>query len=187
MGDEGSLGHISKGPVHTRIDAYANSNQRQSFLTALQSTRDYLDILENDAGVNPRYIQYLRRTWYSQGANGWWPWLQPIQPLVRQGLIQAIDLASRDPDTGAARTLPIDSYWMPGVNQVATLIAVSAQQVTRLLLTPESPPPTRNRSTRVPIWVVKNSGPQTVGNQTLEEIVVAVQGNIATWRRKEFS
>jgi len=187
MSDEGVLGHISKGPVHTRVDAHANSNQRQSLLAALQSTRDYLDILENDAGVSPRYIQYLRRTWYNQGAGGWWPWLQPLQPLVRQGLIEAIDLASRDPDTGAARNLPIDSYWMPVGDQVETIIAVSVQQqVIRLLLTPPSPPPTRNRGTRVPIWVVKNSGPQTVGNQTVDEVVVAVQGNIVTWRRKEF-
>ena len=93
MGDEGSLGHIVKGPVHTRVDIYANSVHRQSFLTALQSTRDYLDILEQDAQVEPRLIESLRRTWYNLSASGWWPWLQPIQPLIRQGLIQALELA----------------------------------------------------------------------------------------------
>ena len=187
MAEEGTIGHISKGHVHRMVDTYANSNQRQSFLTALQSTRDYLDILGHDTGVDPRYIQNLRRTWYNPGADGWWPWLQPIQPLVRQGLIAAIELASRDPDTGAVRNLPIDSYWMPIGDQVETVIAVSMQQqVIRLLLTPPSPPPTRNRNALQPIWTVKNSGPQTVGNQTLEEVVVAVQGNIVTWQRKEF-
>jgi len=188
MSDGGLLGHISKGPVHRRVDAYANSQQRQSFLTALQSTRDYLDILDRDAGLDPRSIQNLRRTWYSQDADGWWPWLQPIQPLIRQGLIETLELASRDPDTGATRNLPIDSYWLPVGDQVETIIAVSLQQqVIRLLLTPPppGPPSTRQRTTPIPMWVVKNSGPQTVGNQTPEEVVVAVQGNIVTWRRKE--
>jgi hypothetical protein len=188
MGDEGSLGHIVKGPVHTQVDVYANSQQRQHFLTALQSTRDYLDILETDARVDLRLIEYLRRTWYNLSASGWWPWLQPIQPLIRQGLIQALELANRDPDTGEERTpfLPIESYWMPDGDQVETLIVVSTQQVTRILLTPPSPPPFRYRGTPVPIWNVRRSGPQIVGNETLEEIVVAVKDDIVTWRRKEF-
>ena len=188
MGDEGSLGHIVKGPVHTQVDVYANSPQRPHFLTALQSTRDYLDILGTDAQVEPRLIEYLRRTWYNLSASGWWPWLQPIQPLIRRGLIQALELASRDPDTGEERKLPlpIESYWMPDGNQVETVIVVSAQQVTRILLTPPSPPPMYRRNTPVAIWNVRRSGPQTVGNETLEEIVVAVYEDIATWRRKEF-
>jgi hypothetical protein len=184
---EGICAHIGKGIVHKMVDTYANSNQRQSFLAALQSTRDYLDILRNDVGVSAGQIRYLHDTWYNQGTGGWWPWLQPIQPIIRQGLIAAIDLASRNPDTGAARNFPIDSYWIPVGDQVETIVAVSPQQVTRLLLTPPSLPSTQNRNTRMPIWVVRNSGVQTMGNQTLEEVVVAMQGNIVTWRRKEFS
>jgi hypothetical protein len=204
----GKHGHISKGRVHTKVDALLNHrsatgnfDQRAAFKAALLGAgpmaADYLQILQNPpAGVNPGDINYLRDTWYNEGPNGWWPWLQPIHLIIRYGLIKAIDLAdqNRDP-AGNLSPLPIDSYWAPCSDQVEVILTVSAQQVTRIILTPPSPevPPRRQNPARM--WNIRRgsgqevaAGPGHIPTETNDEIVESVdtQHRIVTWREKEF-
>lgn len=190
MGD-GIIGHISKGPVHTKIDALVNHkdagrfDRRAAFLDAIVNqahTSDaYRQILRSLAGVTESESNYLRDTWYNTSTKEWWPDLQPIYPALRQGLIKALQEAGQD--------LLLDSYWSPvaGDTVIETLIVKSPVQVTRIIVTPISPRWLTARTTLAPMWVVKpkTSSIEVEGHGPHDEVVESVQGNVVTWRRRE--
>jgi hypothetical protein len=154
MPSEGIGANIIQGPVHKAIDELVNHrdatgtfDRRDSFLQALQAlqpadaehTDAYLAILQQQAGVTATQAGYLRQHWYNSGPDSFWPAapFHPLEPLVRQGLIKALGLAIQ-------RNLPLESYWMPGGKDGTFEVIVTCspmQQVTRILLTPMSPPP----------------------------------------------
>ena len=190
MGD-GIVGHISKGPVHKKVDDYVNHkdsggqfDKRAGFLNKLLTNAgtptQYLLILKNDVGLTQAEVNYLDAVWYGAGAN--WPNLQPIYPVLLQGLIKALQ--------EAGSTLLLDSYWMPvgGPQILAVLTAKSAVQVTRIIVTPPSHIPTMPRTQDAPMWAVTKQPhpPVQVGDTTTDAIVERVQSNIVTWRRREF-
>jgi hypothetical protein len=147
-----SLSTISKGIVHEKVDRLLNSPKtnptRQAFIDAIQDwSKDYLEVLEMMAGVTKREIEYLREYWFDPNwadlhSECWWREHQPIEPIVRQGLITAIDVATRDPETGAERPEPlaVDSYHIYGErNHFESLVTWTDKQVTRIVLTPPHP------------------------------------------------
>jgi hypothetical protein len=167
MGCESMSAPIVKGLVHQAIDDVVNRDAatRAAFLEDLKAlqppgedhTDAYLGILTRHApqlqevnipGLGPfRLLDYLHDTWYNPqdqptrpprwGANGFWPAeLHPIEPITRQGLIAALELATE-------KQLPLDSYWVARGDRVETLILCAPQQVTRLLMTPPGPKPSR--------------------------------------------
>ena len=111
MGD-GIAGQISKGPVHKKVDDHVNHmaggvfDKRAAFLTKLQAAttwQPYLQMLETDVGLTQAESNYLRTKWYDTTDPGVsWKNLQPIYPVLRQGLIKALQ--------EAGTTLPLDSY-----------------------------------------------------------------------------
>ncbi len=190
---QGVLGHLSKGIVLTKLDALLNHtdakgqfDKRAAFLAALKApeagTPDaYRNILVAQAGVTPEESKYLGDTWYGTGPYGWWQALQPVYPIVRQGLIKAIEEAKD--------TLLVDSYWLPAASDgiLEVIVARSARQVTRIILTPSSPAPTMLRHTDAPMWVVKRrTGNERPGDATNNEVVESVLGDVVTWREREF-
>ena len=191
MGD-GVKGHITKGPIHAKVDAVLNRQdqpggpfvRRAAFLAALIKAKvaeDYLGLIQAE-GVNPVMVGYLRETWYGTTApKGWWLHLQPIFPILHQGLIKTIEEAGEQ--------LLIDSYWLPAANTTAVevVVARSARQVTRLILTPPSDGPMNPRNTPAPMWVVKGraGAQEQPGFVTIDEAVESVAGNVVTWRRRE--
>lgn len=191
MGD-GILGHITKGPVHTKVDALVNHesaqgvfDKRAAFLTALLNAgtvTDYLAFIEPEAGLDPADVNYLRATWYNPSPTGWWSSLQPIYPILRRGLIKAIQ--------AAGTKLLLDSYWLPapGATTVEVIVCRSTRQVTRIILTPPSPGSMKKRLTNVPMWVVKaKTGPhEQPPYATYDEVVESVDENVVTWQRREF-
>ena len=191
MGD-GILGHLSKGPIHRKVDDYVNAKSggtyvnRSGFLNKLinqvNTSADYLQILQNDVGIIPSDINYLASTWYDTGAGGWWHNLQPIFPILNRGLIKALQVAGT--------TLPLDSYWipMPGAPQVSVVIAKSPAQVTRIILTPKAGSMAQQRTQAADMWeVTQQTNPAShVGDTTIDAIVEAVPGNEIIWQRREF-
>jgi hypothetical protein len=146
MGPEGIFATLIKGVVHKAVDDWLNNDltNRQSFLNDLKAlqpsdanhTDEYLEILRG-VGVITFQLEYLRRYWFSP--DGFWTQhrypFHPTEPIVRMGLIKAIEVANEAP------ALPIDSYWVAAGDKFETIVMRSPWQVTRLLLTPPSPPP----------------------------------------------
>jgi len=189
---QGVLGHISKGIVLTKLDALLNHtdgkgqfDKRAAFLAALKAQAatpdDYRNILVAQAGVTADESKYLGDTWYGTGPKGWWQGLQPVYPIVRQGLIKAIE--------EAGDKLLVDSYWLPAASDgiLEVIVARSERQVTRIILTPSSPAPTMLRHTDAPMWVVKRKmGNEQPSDATNNEVVESVLGDVVTWREREF-
>ena len=193
---EGVFGNLVKGPVNQAVDRAVNDlAHRAEFLAALRSadtTEKYYTLLKAK-GLDPKQAEYLHDWWYDgppperydkppgYKPERFWPWLQPIYPLIRRGLIKAIE------EAGAA--LPLDSYWSAAGTEVQTLITLSQHQVTRIIVTPPTPPPTVVRKHPAPIWVVRK------GNPTLQPgyfppahdvVVESVEGDVITWHVWDF-
>ncbi|MGF2075441.1 hypothetical protein, partial [Enterococcus casseliflavus] len=71
----------------------------------------------------------------------WWREWQPIEPVLRLGIVQALRLALFAPDSETPRKdpLPIESLWLSGVDRLEVGVSASESQVTLLLLTPPVP------------------------------------------------
>jgi len=172
-------------------DLCRDPKTRDALLADLKDwQQDYVDILVKYRVAKANVAAHLRTHFYDR-KQGWWG-DEPTAAIVRQGLIQAIELAMRDPQTGEMRAQPltIDSYWVLIGNQVATIVTCSDTQVTRLLLTP-SPPfdPTAELPGKAPIWVVKRGIGAVQGQESPGEVVehVDAENEVVTVRVKAFS
>ncbi|WP_089935645.1 hypothetical protein [Candidatus Entotheonella palauensis] len=179
MANAGSItANISKGPGHIAIDAQLNYQEdgryvrRPAIREALANTQNqYVDLLRSIFNVPEDIVRYTAYYWYPRDVTAphvWWKDKQPVEPIFRQSLIEAIDLAG---------DLPIDSYWMPiGQRNVdrdyvppgiyrpdeypfEVILAKSDFQLTRLIVTPPVPRPRDSERFTEPsdIWVVKQS------------------------------
>src|SRR5919109_4147953 len=182
---------LLKVPVLQRLDDLCRDPLKRDALLAdlKDSTQDYVDILVKYGAAKDDVAAHLRTHFYDRN-QGWWG-DEPAAAIVRQGLIQAIELAMRDPHTGEMRAQPltIDSYWVLIGNQLATIVTCSDTQVTRLLLTP-SPPfdPTLELPGKASIWVVKHAIGLVEGQEGPGEVVehVDAKNEVATGRVKAF-
>jgi len=190
---EGVLGHISKGIVLTKVDAVVNHlaaagtsggpwfDLRQTFLESLRAANTeaaYRQVLESQALVSTDESNYLGETWYQP--TGWWSNPAAIFAVVRRGLIKAIEMAGDQ--------LPLDSYWLPAAPSgvIEVIVCRSAQQVTRIILTPPSGGPQHPRPTPREMWVVKpRIGQEQEGFETYDEVVESADGNVVTWRVRD--
>ncbi|ETW99909.1 MAG: hypothetical protein ETSY1_13285 [Candidatus Entotheonella factor] len=178
MSGHGSVaGNISKGPGHIAIDGQLNYQEngdyvRRPAIRAALANPDnrYVDLLRSVFRVPEAVVRYVEYHWYYHDITApqvWWKDKQPVEPLFRQSLIEAIDLAG---------DLPIDTYWMPiGHRNVdrdyvplgiyrpdeypfEVIMMKSETQLTRLIVTPPIPAPrsAEDRFTEPSnIWVVK--------------------------------
>lgn len=131
--------------------------------------------------LNADEADHIRAHWFNETVTtaggvtltgqGWWKSIQPIEPIIREGLIAAIEVALRDPDAGADRPipLPIVFLWMchaghslgatptPSADEAVEVdVSWSPYQVTLVIHTPDPPPDTGPGPTDPePIYVVK--------------------------------
>ncbi|ETW93008.1 MAG: hypothetical protein ETSY1_41125 [Candidatus Entotheonella factor] len=177
MSSAGSItANISKGAGHVAIDGELNYQEngeyvrRPAIRAALANPANgYIDLLRSVFKVPEAIIRYVARYWYPEDITApqvWWKDKQPVEPLFRQSLIEAIDLAGN---------LPVDSYWMPighrnvdrdyvpeGIYRTdeypfEVVLTKSEYQLTRLIVTPPIPTPRDTERFTEPsnIWVVK--------------------------------
>ena len=153
-------GTVTKGTVHKKVEQLVNGSQEalEKLLTALKDpAQKYVDILQSLAGLTPPEAVHLSQSWYEPQC--WWPALHPMEPLVRQSLIKALEVA-RD------RRLPINSYWITAGNQFRVIVIHDNFQVWRLIFTPppqggasQTPPPQETPSQAVDparVWIFEN-------------------------------
>ena len=148
---------IAKGSVLRKVDNAVNAqnakgvfSRREELLYVLKSiqpeerdrTADYLRFLTAHVpGISQAEREYLEAYYFScRGEPSLWHPLalsEPIEPIVRLGLIKAIEEAH-------AHNLPLDSYWEAADTDSVfeTIVICSAHQVTRLIRTPHPTAPT---------------------------------------------
>ena len=138
--------------------------------TAVQNMKDN----NGQSVLTQKEIDHICDDWFNRKGTGWWKDIQPIEPILREGMIAAIDAAlvdyNQNPPAPRKDPLPIVFYWMchpghqPDEDQEAPSpydaaevdVSWSDHQVTVVFHTPDSPPD-RGPSPTVdePIFVVK--------------------------------
>jgi hypothetical protein len=186
---EGLWGGIVKGPVHRAVDAFVNHtdgagkyDNRAGFLAAVEAhatANDYLTYLRTTVGVKQGDTDYLSTWWYNQGTTGFWPYLQNIFPILKEGLIKAVEAAQ------VAPAVPLDSYWISVGHQVEVAVTRSQYQVTRIIVTPGTPPPTNMRTKASNVWMVRKGLGFNTGDLSDPKkgaVAEKVKGSVVTWR-----
>lgn len=174
----GNPANIARGALLIDQDAQLNLQKNGKFIRRAEireaftdPNNDYVELLRDLFQVSEEVLRYAIRHLYNSDIEAgpcWWKDKQPIAPILRQSIIEAIDVA---------QDLPIYSYWLPvGQRQVhpnnypadaypsedypfEVLMLRTEQQLTRIMLTPPSPIVTRPETYTEPvdIWVVKRS------------------------------
>jgi len=186
MGDD-LFAHMTKGPVHTAIEVCANDRSKRALLLqalkalppAEDCIADFVRILKEIAQVTEYAARYLEDEWFT-----WWRQKQLREPIIRQGIILAIEEANM-----SFPALPIAFYWLgvgdrdkyradSDIYPFETIVARSPWQVTCLLVTPPSPDPTSPQyldrlKSEADIWIIKAS---TDGREERGENIVRHHG-----------
>ena len=174
------IGTISKGLIQRAIEKVANNKElRDDFLQALKVNNpmsDWIKFLRDKAEIEGTVEEYFRTKWLH-----FWSDSFPVEAIVRQSLIEAIELAKNRSER-EGHFVDLDCYWIWTNDQsrFEVLITVNARQVTRIVLTP--PPPTTPNSPREPLnhetdfYIVKH------GNLVEQEVRKDEQGQWRTVR-----
>jgi hypothetical protein len=160
-------GPILKGSFMRKLDLALNdAAKRAQFLQRLSSkrgdggwTEPVLDVATELMGLTPVEQDHVQRHWFDP-LKSWWPRHQPIESIVRLGLIQLIELANEPGADGRPRS--VDCYWIAGIDLVQLSALVSPTQVTGILFTPARPLSDRiaadyaGATEREPIYTVRH-------------------------------
>lgn len=177
-------------PTNDPVYVQYIQGQFQKRLAALKALPPYpagnLATYAERAGVlTPQQAWHMRAHWFNDpdgnGSNdpdgpGWWKAIQPIEPILREGLITAIEVALCDfntfPPPPRLRPLPIVFYWVchPGHESrkhnkkareafveegIEVDIGWSDQEVTFIFHTPDPEPDNTPNPDDEPLFVVK--------------------------------
>jgi hypothetical protein len=160
-------GPILKGAFMRKLDLALNDPvRREQFRSRLAERRpdgtwaeSVLEVATELMGLSSFEQDHVQRHWFDP-FKSWWPLHQPIDIVVRLGVIQLIELANeRGPD---GRTRNVDCYWIAGVDAVQLSALVSPTQVTGILMTPGRPLSDRipgdfaGATEREPIYTVRH-------------------------------
>lgn len=152
-------GHVAKGAILAKLDEALNDlgpggkraefHQRISARDGGKWTEDLVTVAASILPLSALEEAHLRQDWFDPH-HGWWLKQQPLDIVVRLGLIHAIELANGevgeeddvDDEAGgdAPTTIrPIAFYWVCGVPGFALTSCVSDAQVTTIFITPGRP------------------------------------------------
>jgi hypothetical protein len=185
-------GHTAKGAILAKLDEALNDlgpdGNRAQFLQRISAKRNgawkegLVDVAAELLKLDDTEVRHLRKDWFDpQG--GWWLKQQPIEIVVRLGLIHAIQLADGKigldgtESSGDGKVRAVDFYWVCGVNDFELASCVSDDQVTTLFITPGRPASDRlagNYTGMEPIFTTRHTS-LTPGEKLLEKPIEHVE------------
>ena len=137
---------IAKGAILAQMDAFSINGDLTALRDALLNSPDTMDVIGDAAHFNvlqtSDQVGHMRNDWFWT----WWPSEQPVEPIIRRGVIEALNRA-------ISTKLPICFYWVctPRYDSDATdssstdnepvqvAVAQSPQQITVIFHTPDPP------------------------------------------------
>lgn len=139
-------GHVSKGRTLAKLDKALNVEAtRKEFFERISARtpdgrwkEDLVDVGVDLVGLDRDEAEHLRHHWFD-ARSGWWLPHQPLEIVVRHGLIRAIELAGRKRGGGDPKWRDLDFYWVCGISTVEVTSCVSDAQVTTVVITPGPP------------------------------------------------
>lgn len=148
---------ISKPMLLTKIQEHVNSDIGTIAPRVKQKLEQstLIEVIENASNLafTNKEKKHLIEDWFGS----WWPMHQPVDPIVRFGLVKALELVIQE-------GLPLDCYWICSEPVVQSCVTKSKQQITLSLFTPPPPPDFEMELTRLEdIWIVR--GGIKVGEQ----------------------
>lgn len=163
---------IAKAPFLRRID-FASRNRAAYDLNQLskdldpQAGNNLVDVGKNYGWIRAGAEElHFRNDWFNETGQGWWQQAQPIEPIIRTGLLKVVELFEQ-------YDKPIDSWWQcltPTTSgTVSVFTMVSDRQITVLFNTPA--PPSGGAVAQVVfvqtpvVWITDRRGSRTAGSQ----------------------
>lgn len=164
---------IAKPTLLTKIQEYVNSDPgtvapRMKQKLEQSSLIDAINNATNLTFTNQEK-KHLVEDWFGS----WWRMYQPIAPIVRNGVIKALELVIQE-------QVPLDCYWVCAEDVMEVYVTKSGQQITLMLFTPP-PPDAEMELTRLEdIWRIRGGvrkGEQLEGvDQTSQVLTLQVRG-----------
>lgn len=138
------IGCVSKGSFMRKLDLVLNTKAtREKFLDRFKAKdadgkwkESVLDITTEMLPLGVEERKHIARHWFD-AYQSWWPKQQPVDIIVRLGMIQAIELVNQPGADVRGRLM--DCYWMNGFDHVHLTACLSPAQVTVILFTPGIP------------------------------------------------
>lgn len=147
---------VVQAPILQRFQKFFQAPPQVTTLNAivadLRGSKNLVNLGKQHGFIlTPLEERHVRHDWLNESGTGWWKHAQPIEPILRAGLVKAFEMA-RD------LKLPVAAYWICASSRkggpFALKIGASQWQVTVSILSPppEGPPPSRLVEDRS-LWV----------------------------------
>ena len=182
------VGNVSKGSFMRKLDILLNASAtREKFLDRFRAKNSdgtwkeaVLDVAADMMPLGAEERSHIAAHWFSP-FQSWWPKQQPVDIIVRLGVIQAIELVKYPGADVRGRLM--DCYWVSGADDVRITALLSPAQVTVVLFTPEIPFSDRipanfgGSAEAEPIFTVRHAsrGPGELVVKPVEEFCEVVQ------------
>jgi hypothetical protein len=148
---------VVQGPVLHRIAKLFQIRGQvpdlKKLLAELIAGRNLADLAVEHKLLKTKFEEHHVRTdWLDETGVGWWRTMQPIEPILRDGLIKAAELALR-------HDLPATAYWIcAGPGHMGVAVGVSPWQVTITFITPPPEGPDPSNLVEDPmVWLTHRS------------------------------
>lgn len=139
----GKLSAVAKGRLMRLVDGSLEVPV-QAFLDELTNGTSMVDLGLGKNILKPTQVGHVNDEVFGEAGNAkaWWPTEEEKQDIVRGGFIQALTVA-----LGHNPPVPIQCYWVVGVEEFEMIVSDCKNQVNVFLLTPTpskplNPPPT---------------------------------------------